>query len=112
MYLKQKDVKALNGFICQSIDTSARLLEARKITFGYPKNWQNYWQAEKLRTVPSHPSPTTAVPLTTSVEKTHMAVLAPRKHIPVCSHRPEYSQSKYHCRMASSPDLFSKCSGY
>jgi len=41
-------MKALNGFIRQRIDTSARLLEARKITFGYPKNCQNYWHAEKL----------------------------------------------------------------
>ena len=48
MYLKQKDVKALNGFISQRIETSGRLLEARELTFGDNKKWKNYFLAEKL----------------------------------------------------------------
>jgi hypothetical protein len=38
----------MNGFICERIETSARLLETRELTFGYHKNWKNYCLAEKL----------------------------------------------------------------
>jgi hypothetical protein len=49
MYLKQKDVKWVNGFICQRTDTSARLLEAQELTFGCHKNWKNYWHTNLFR---------------------------------------------------------------
>jgi len=51
MYLKQYDMKTLNGFICQRTETSAKLLEARELTFGYKKKWKNYCLAEKLLTL-------------------------------------------------------------
>jgi len=47
-------------------------------------------------------------PLKHDARKDTYAVPALRKHIPVCSHRLEYTLSECHCRMASSPGSFSK----
>ena len=48
MYLEQKDLEALNGFIYRRTETSAGFLEARELTFWYHKNSKNYCLAEKL----------------------------------------------------------------
>jgi hypothetical protein len=41
-------MKGVNGFICQRIETGARLLETRELNFGCHKNWKTYCLAEKL----------------------------------------------------------------
>ena len=41
-------MNGVNGFICQRIETSVRLLETRELNFGDHKNWKNCCIAEKL----------------------------------------------------------------
>ena len=44
-------MKTLIRLICKKTETSAKLLEARELTFGYQKNCKNCCLAEKLLTL-------------------------------------------------------------
>jgi len=44
-------MKTLIRLIYQRTESSAKLLVARELTFGYQKNWKNYCLAEKSLTL-------------------------------------------------------------